>query len=95
MTDLFEGTPAAPPRKPPSHTCHWPGCDRAVPPALWGCKGHWFALPWALRRLIWKTYVAGQEITKTPSAAYIEAAKKVQAWIKDEIEKGRAKAGPL
>lgn len=22
------------------HTCHWPGCNRHVPPAMWGCSKH-------------------------------------------------------
>jgi len=64
-----------------THTCHWPGCDRAVPPKMWGCREHWFRLPKRLRDAIWRTYVPGQEITKTPTAAYISAAKEVQAWI--------------
>jgi len=38
-----------------------------------------------LRNKVWATYRPGQEITKTPSAEYIEVAKEVQAWIK-EIE---------
>lgn len=63
------------------HTCHWPGCEQRVPPARWGCRAHWFALPLRLRNRIWATYVPGQEITKTPSAAYIAAAKDVRAWI--------------
>ena len=48
---------------------------------MWGCKPHWFKLPAALRAKIWATYRPGQEISKTPSAAYIEVAKEVQAWI--------------
>lgn len=71
------------------HTCHWPDCPREVPPAMWGCRQHWFALPKALRDRIWDTYRPGQEITKTPSAAYIEAAQAVQAWIADRA-KGNA-----
>lgn len=63
------------------HHCHWPGCERKVPPAMWGCKAHWFALPPALRSRIWNTYRPGQEDTKTPSREYVEAAKAVQAWI--------------
>lgn len=63
------------------HTCHWPGCEIAVPPAMWGCWRHWFTLPKALRDLIWETYVPGQEITKTPSEAYLQAAEVVQIWI--------------
>ena len=63
------------------HHCHWPGCEKQVPPAMWGCKDHWFALPAGLRARVWATYKPGQEINGTPSAAYIEAAKTVQAWI--------------
>ncbi len=63
------------------HTCHWPGCDTEVPPAMWGCKKHWFKLPQALRNRIWATYKPGQEISKTPSATYLEAAMAVQQWI--------------
>jgi hypothetical protein len=66
------------------HTCHWPGCKRVVPPAMWGCKPHWFKLPKALRDRIWATYRAGQEITKTPSTDYVEAAQAVQKWIREQ-----------
>ena len=68
------------------HHCHWPGCEKQVPPAMWGCKGHWFALPAVLRARIWATYKPGQEVNGTPSAAYIEAAKAVQAWIAERSE---------
>lgn len=64
-----------------THTCHWPGCARVVPPKLWGCKPHWARLPQHLRDRIWAAYVPGQEITKTPSAEYLEAARAVLAWI--------------
>lgn len=63
------------------HTCHWPGCGKEVSPAMWGCKGHWFTLPKHLRERIWATYRRGQEITKSPSPEYIEAALEVQRWI--------------
>lgn len=63
------------------HTCHWPGCDKAVPPAMWGCSAHWFSIPKRLRDDIWRTYRRGQEITKTPSEEYIAAAWEVQRWI--------------
>lgn len=66
-----------------SHKCHWPNCGRNVPPAMWGCKQHWFMLPKNLRDRIWATYRAGQEITKTPSLEYIEAAQAVQKWIRE------------
>ena len=64
-----------------AHTCHWPGCDKQVPPAMWGCKGHWFALPKRLRDQIWATYRRGQEVTMTPSADYLKAAAEAQRWI--------------
>lgn len=63
------------------HTCHWPDCPVEVPPKLWGCRKHWFMLPKRLRDLIWTTYVPGQEITKTPTPAYLAAAVTVQRWI--------------
>ena len=63
------------------HSCHWPGCPRQVPPAMWGCSHHWFRLPALLRARIWSTYKPAQEATGTPSAAYLEAAKDVQQWI--------------
>ena len=72
-----------------SHTCHWPGCKTEVPPAMWGCKRHWFTIPPHLRNKIWATYVPGQEITKLPSKAYVEAAKEVQAWIEARTQEKR------
>lgn len=65
------------------HTCHWPGCTTQVPPAMWGCKAHWFKLPRHLRAKIWAAYKPGQEITMKPSEAYLEAAAAAQEWIRD------------
>jgi hypothetical protein len=67
------------------HHCHWPGCTVQVPPAMWGCRKHWYTLPLAIRRLIWATYSVGQEIAGTPSAAYLVAATKAQDWIRQYI----------
>jgi hypothetical protein len=71
------------------HCCHWPGCTQQVPPAMWGCAGHWFKLPASIRDEIWKAYRVKQEDTMTPSAKYIEAARKAQSWIAEHynIEK--------
>lgn len=63
------------------HHCHWTGCNRKVPPALWGCREHWYMLPRELRDRIWRTFRPGQEESKTPSREYVEAARDVQAWI--------------
>lgn len=70
------------------HHCHWPGCDKQVPPAMWGCSRHWFALPKALRDAIWRTYRPGQEKDFSPSRAYVEVANDVQAWIKANSKAG-------
>lgn len=63
------------------HHCHWPGCEKQVPPAMWGCKQHWFQLPLRLRNRIWATYEPGQEIDLTPSDEYLAVAQEVQDWI--------------
>lgn len=68
-----------------THGCHWPGCEDRVPPAKWGCAKHWFALPPELRKRVWATYRPGQEISKTPSAAYVAVAKDVQQWIANHL----------
>lgn len=68
-----------------SHHCHWPGCTRQVPPAMWGCKQHWFTLPAALRNKVWREYEPGQEVNGTPSAAYLKVADEVQAWIRGYV----------
>lgn len=67
------------------HTCHWPGCPKQVPPAMWGCRPHWFTLPKPLSDRIWRAYRPGQEVTLTPSRDYIEAARAVQAWIRQHF----------
>lgn len=69
---------------PGDHHCHWPGCKRHVPAAVWGCKPHWYALPQKLRNRIWATFRPGQEETKTPSREYVTVAREVQDWIRLE-----------
>lgn len=66
-----------------NHTCHWPDCDKQVPPAMWGCRTHWFRLPRWLRDKVWSAYVPGQEQRMDPSAEYLEVAREVQEWIKE------------
>lgn len=72
-----------------AHHCHWPGCDAQVPPAMWGCKPHWFMLPLHIRTAIWQTFRPGQEITGNPSRAYVAAAQVAQDWIRDTAEERR------
>jgi hypothetical protein len=65
------------------HSCHWPGCEAQVPPAMWGCREHWFRLPKHLRDEIWRAYRPGQEKDMRPSEAYLAAARRVQEWIEE------------
>ena len=66
-----------------NHECHWPGCTKQVPPAMWGCSKHWFKLPRSLRTKVWNAYRPGQEIDGSPSQEYVAIAREVQAWIAD------------
>jgi hypothetical protein len=67
-----------------NHRCHWPGCELQVPPAMWGCRRHWYKLPHDIRQQIWATYRTGQEIDRKVSAAYIDAARAAQEWISEQ-----------
>lgn len=74
-----------------NHHCHWPGCTEKVPPARWGCRTHWYRLPKPIRDAIWRSYNPGQEISKRPSQAYLDAATAAQDWIRENfpiIEQG-------
>lgn len=63
------------------HHCHWPGCRKQVPPAMWGCAQHWKMLPQHLRTKLWKAYRIGQEVNMTPSREYVAVAREIQEWI--------------
>jgi hypothetical protein len=51
---------------------------------MWGCKPHWFKLPWRIRDAIWRNYLPGQETDKSPSAGYLAAALEAQRWITEQ-----------
>lgn len=71
-----------------NHTCHWPGCHRQVPPAMWGCSKHWWRLPQELRVRIWRAYKIGQEDNMSlVSKEYLEVTRIVEEWIKQLGEK--------
>jgi hypothetical protein len=72
------------------HTCHWPGCEAQVPPAMWGCRAHWYRIPKELRDKVWKAYRPGQEERRDPSRAYMNAAREVHAWIAKQTEEESA-----
>lgn len=62
-----------------AHYCHALECNVAVPPKLLFCLEHWKMTPSNLQRMIWKTYVPGQEIRKDPTEAYL-LAQKAAVW---------------
>lgn len=74
-------------RQTRAHTCHWPGCERQVKPAVWGCREHWYRLPQHLRARIWRAYRPGQEEDLRPDLSYIAVAREVQDWIAGEVAK--------
>ena len=70
------------------HACHWPGCEKQVAPAMWGCRPHWFKLPRHIRRAIWQAYEIGQEESFEVSEAYHHAARAAQDWIREHHPNG-------
>lgn len=67
------------------HTCHWTGCKTQCPPAMWGCKTHWFMLPLSIRNKIWASYRIGQEVEGNVSNAYYEAAEEAEKYIEQAM----------
>jgi hypothetical protein len=62
------------------------GCKKQVPPAMWGCKAHWFLLPKYLRDCIWAAYRPGQEEDLDVSREYRDVADEVPRWIAENEE---------
>ena len=62
-----------------THTCHAANCNKQIPPNMFMCREHWRMVPPLLKSEIWRTYRPGQEIDKTPSPEYLDAAKKAIA----------------
>ena len=85
MTSKADHVRAA--RQPRPHTCHWPGCEKQVKPAMWGCRKHWYTLPQSIRTAIWAAYRPGQEDDGKPSNAYLLAADEAQQWIREYLAK--------
>lgn len=54
-----------------SHHCHAIGCAKNVPPKLLMCLWHWRMVEPQLQRLVWRTYVPGQEVRKDPTELYL------------------------
>lgn len=39
-----------------THRCPGPGCPKQVPDNLLMCSAHWYAVPIALRKVVWREY---------------------------------------
>lgn len=59
----------------PIHICHAIACYERIPPHLLMCGKHWYMVPQPLRTAVWRAYKPGQEVSKQPSRAYLEAAR--------------------
>lgn len=59
----------------PKHSCHARGCSKSVPPRMLMCGFHWRIVPAKLQADVWRTYRRGQEIDKSPSREYLDAAR--------------------
>jgi hypothetical protein len=66
------------------HHCHATNCKVPVPPEMFMCKPHWFALPWKLRKRIWAAYRPGQCDDWNPSRMYCMTAKEAVVFIAEQ-----------
>lgn len=78
-----------------SHRCAWPGCERIVGDDLWGCKQHWYALPNDLRAWVGRAHRVGIETDRHPTASYLAACSRAQAWIALQNATPVPKIGPV
>lgn len=53
------------------HLCHASDCVIEVPPVKFVCRKHWAKLPKVFQDAIYREYVKGQEVSKTPTTRYI------------------------
>lgn len=53
------------------HQCHAILCTTEVHPRFLMCRRHWSMVPRHIQKLVWETYVPGQEVRKDPTDAYM------------------------
>lgn len=58
-----------------SHKCHADNCTNKIPPSKFMCAEHWALVDSKLKQRILDTYIEGQEKSKRPSRAYLQAAR--------------------
>jgi hypothetical protein len=56
------------------HLCHAKGCSTPCPPNKLMCGRHWRMVPKNIQYAVYRQYRPGQEVTKTPSDAYLRVA---------------------
>lgn len=62
------------------HVCHAEACRLPVPPRMFMCRRHWFALPVEYRDAVWSHYVEGQERRKDPTPGYLAVTRAAIEW---------------
>lgn len=62
-----------------SHKCPWPDCDKRIVRSQWGCREHWYALPWDIRGRITRGW-------RGSVAAHMAALEEADVWIKNRLE---------
>lgn len=72
-----------------AHSCHAVGCEVLIAPRLLMCGFHWSRVPRLLQARIWAAYRRGQEITKDPSAEYLEAMRAAISTVAERERAGR------
>lgn len=75
-----------------NHLCHAVDCEEKVIPSLLMCMRHWRMVEKTLQLKVWAEYKEGQEITKTPSRAYLKAAQAAIDFVFEREHKQTAKA---
>ncbi len=66
------------------HTCHARGCLAPVPPRMFMCRPHWFALTNPLKAAVLSAYQPGQERldgTAFPTQRYLDATRAARDWL--------------
>ena len=64
-----------------AHRCHAEGCSTPVAPRFLMCRPHWAMVHPSIKRGIQRTYRAGQEVDKRPSAAYMVQHHRAVMWV--------------
>lgn len=55
--------------------CHAIDCSERIPLNRLMCPRHWYMVPPAIRRFVWKTYTPGQEGDRVIRPEYFDAAR--------------------